>query len=314
MSLTALAYTKHLTGAPAANTVAGWLDAIYAALNGNMTHWTVARYQNGGATECVYFTPKAGQALTKNVRIMLAGADSGSLTPTMGLNATFANAKLFMGLVIGAGAFATWDAASPFTSHDYRSGLMPIGACASIAATGFYVYESAETLFVLPMIATGPRSGGIAGALFDPESAVAANVSATGDERVYALLAGGDSMTGWGSLHFLGEDSYFGAHSASAAAVKAVYLNAAGSWAALELGPKLQDGNLTLLQPDGSPWLYTVFGFQGAASYRMLGRLREIYIGPRDGHDTNINDANGNLYAHSVGDTGQGPLLCIRAA
>lgn len=314
MSLTALAYVKHLTGGPSANTVAGWLDAIYAALNGNMTHWTVARYQNGGATECVYFTPKAGQALTKNVRIMLAGADSGTLTPTMATNSTFANSKLFMGLVIGAGAFNAWDNANPFTSHDYRSGLAPIGACASITATGFYIYESAETIFVLPMLAGGPSSGGMAGALIDPESSAAANVSATADDRVYAILTAGDSYTGWGNNHYIGETNFFGTHNATATSLKALYLTPAGAWAALHVGPKLYNGNLTPMQADGSPWLYTLFAFQAAGSYFLLGRFREMYLGPRDGHNTNINDAGGNLYAHGVGDTQLGPLFCLRAA
>lgn len=300
MTLTALTHVKHTTGAPAANTVAGWLDAIYDQLNGAMTHWTVSRYQNGGATECVYFTPKAGPALTKGVRIMLAGADSGALTPTMGLNSTFANSKLYMGLVINAGDFNAWDNASPFTSHDEYSGLLPVGACASISANFFTVLESAETIFVRPDRTLGDVGGGLAGAIIDPESTNTLNASSTQDERVYGVLTAGDS-TAWTSVGSFGNTNQPGYHGTSATAPKFVILNAAGDWVAAAGIGGSQTHTFDTVQADGSPWLLPLFACLNASPNKMLGRLREFYMGPKVQKGVDVYSSAPAKTAHVMG-------------
>lgn len=300
MTLTALTHVKHVTGAPAANTVAGWLDAIYDQLNGAMTHWTVARYQNGGATECVYLTPKAGQALTKNVRIMIAGADSGTPAPTMSTNSIYANSKLFMALVIGAGVFSAWNSATPFTSHDYFSGFAPVGACAAFTAQAFDIFESAETLFVRGRVASGGDfGGGLAGAVIDPESTVAANASATADERVYGILTGGDSNS-WSNLNGLGATGAVFSQSNSATLPKALVLDSTGTWREVNtLGGGM--GNNNLIQADGSPWLMPIYCCRNTTPFVLYGRLREVYWGPRIARDVDIYDSTPTKKALGAG-------------
>ncbi|MCG3184681.1 MAG: hypothetical protein ICCCNLDF_02809 [Planctomycetes bacterium] len=320
MTLTALTHVKHTTGAPAANTVHGWLEAVYDTLNGAMTHWTVTRYQNGGATECLYFTPKAGQALTKNVRIMIAGADSGTLTPTMGTNSSFANSTLFMAMVIGAGAFDAWDAASPFTSHDYYTGFCHAGLLSSIAAEKFEIFETAETLWVIPVV-TGAgvsyRGGGCAGALIDPESSVSTNVSATADSRVWAISTFGSTTfeQGW----WIGATSaYLFYHSSTSNAPKCLFLHPDGTWDTLRcVGPYMESGGSPRwTQADGSPWLLPCYGAEQAGGSKVLGRLREVYMGPYMLYGVDIYNSADERTAYGLGSNRATPYgaLCLKAA
>lgn len=319
MTLTALTHVKHTTGAPAANTIHGWLEAIYATLNGAMTHWTVARYQNGGATECLYFTPKAGQALTKNVRIMIAGADSGSLTPTMGTNSTFTNAALFMSMVIGAGAFNAWDNANPFTSHDYNTGFCHAGLLSSIAAEKFEIYETAETLWVIPVI-TGStvayKGGGCAGAMIDPESSVTTNVSATDDSRLWAISTFGsaDFAQAW----WMGASSaYIHYHSSTSNGPKCMFLHPDGTWDTLRFLTTYNSGNdLRLTQADGSPWLLPCFAVEMTGGYKILGRVRELYLGPYATYGIDTYNSTPTKTAHGLGAhrSTSYPMMCLKAA
>jgi len=302
MSLTALAHVMHRTAAPAANTVEGWLNAIFAALDGGMTYWDVERYQLSTVTQALYFTPKAGgAAAAKNVRIMLAGADSGSLTPTMGLNSTFDNAKLYMSLTIGGGAFNAWDDSDPFTSHNHHSGLLPVGATASLTIDFFDFYESAETIQFVPVGTDGAaKGGGQAGALIDPESDVAGNGSPTADSRVYAIWTAGDAQPYSGIYQFGQSTGQPGTHSTPAGFAKAVFLANSGTWTAMVGQPPVPTSNSTLVQADGSPWLVPLYWYHAATPYRVLGRWREVMGGPKITHNTDIDNAQGARVAYGI--------------
>ena len=109
---------------PAASTLAGVLDAIYGATwTGNDSRgtalpaayqWSVGRYQNAGTTEAVYLTPPSGTAMTRGMKILLAGAAAAGSAAFE--TDTFLASALMAGVAVNPGAYNAWNAAAPFTS------------------------------------------------------------------------------------------------------------------------------------------------------------------------------------------------------
>ena len=109
---------------PAASTLAGVLDAIYGATwTGNdyrgtalpaAYQWSVGRYQNAGTTEAVYLTPPSGTAMTRGMKILLAGAAAAGSAAFE--TDTFLASALMAGVAVNPGAYNAWNAAAPFTS------------------------------------------------------------------------------------------------------------------------------------------------------------------------------------------------------
>lgn len=279
MSLTALEHSFIITDRPVDNTIEEWLNNIYDACNGNMTHWTCSRYQNGGTTEAVYFEPVGGQAATDGLRVIFAGVDSGSPTPPMGLNVSFDVDRLFVGLAYDGGAFNAWDNAAPFTSGEF-SGYLPCGDTGSQTVTSMRIGETAETIVYLQIDGGYYAEGGnvVAGAIIDAESTDSTN-SINDDGRVFGVITSGYQNTG--DFYDLGVDTNAWTHGNGTTDSKAVYLQPNGTtWEGLIAGPSLQYSGNTLKQRDGSPWIAPIFFCQSGTPYRMVGRLREIGLGP----------------------------------
>jgi hypothetical protein len=143
----------------ASATVAAVLDAIYTLgttttyangatrTEGTGSAWTYTgnRYQNAGTTEALYPAPPTS---TLNGRILLAGAATlPSPNPTMASPDAAAANILLANVVKNAGAFATWNAASPMTSGQ-TFGYWRVWPTS--AGTGsVYLYEGKDAMLVV---------------------------------------------------------------------------------------------------------------------------------------------------------------------
>ena len=139
---------------PAASTLAGVLDAIYgAAWTGNdyrgtalpaAYQWSVARYQNAGTTEAVYLTPPSGTAMTRGMKILLAGAAAaGSATFETD---TFLASALMAGVAVNPGAYNAWNAAAPFTSGGWAGFNRAAATAINSTGTTIRIYVSKEII------------------------------------------------------------------------------------------------------------------------------------------------------------------------
>jgi hypothetical protein len=163
----------------ASATVAAVLDATYTLgtrttyangatrTEGTGSAWTFTgnRYQNAGTTEALYPAPPTS---TLGGRILLAGAATlPTPNPTPASPDSVAANILLGNVVKNAGAFATWNAASPMTSGQ-TFGYWRIWPTS--AGTGsVYLYEGKDAMLVV--ISAGASAyAWIGGAIGDPET------------------------------------------------------------------------------------------------------------------------------------------------
>lgn len=203
MSLAALHHRKLTTATAASNGVVDMLNAIWAAVQPSVTTytdgttrvftsggtgWTWTRYQNAGVTEALYASPPSGSLAQ---RIIIAGATTTPTpSPTMNIDTYLAN-RLHIGINKNSGAFASWNAALPFTSGQW-SGYVQIATNAPTAPVGFSIYESEETIEIGVLTGSaGAMYGAGAGALIDPDTGDAADGESDG--RIYGVWTCGSS-------------------------------------------------------------------------------------------------------------------------
>ena len=209
MSLSPLAWRYVGAQAFASATVASALDALFT-LGGAATYadgttrtvgsgsaWTWSRYQNGGTTEACYATPPA---TTLGLRVILAGAASlPSPSPTMAAPDAAAINVLNVNVIKNAGSFASWNAASPFTSGQ-TFGYWRMWATSAGVGT-VRLYEGTEAVLVLiETTATGATYGAILGAFLDSESTDVVNDSES-DGKLYGIITSGTSANISGTIH-----------------------------------------------------------------------------------------------------------------
>ena len=228
MSLVALKHRRLATVSASASTIVALLDAIWAAVDPTVTTysdgstrafsgsgatgWTWTRYQNAGVTEALYATPPGG---TLDQRVILAGRSAAPTpSPTMIGPDTFLASGLLISHQLQAGAFTTWNGATPFTNARFMGYTRVLGATAATGFTtmGACIYETQETIIV--EILTNGTSVQIAfvGALYDPET-TAAGTAETDGRRYGVVVAGGALVT-----NFLGSgtNGILWAHSTTA--------------------------------------------------------------------------------------------------
>ena len=208
MSLSPLAWRYVGAQSFASATVAAVLDALYT-LGGAATYadgttrtvgsgsaWTWSRYQNGGTTEACYASPPTD---TLNLRVILAGAASlPSPSPTMASPDAAAINVLNVNVIKNAGSFASWNAASPFTSGQ-TFGYWRAWATAAGVGT-VRLYEGTEAVLVLFETASATAYGAILGALLDSESTDVVS-DAESDGKLYGIITSGISANITGTLN-----------------------------------------------------------------------------------------------------------------
>jgi hypothetical protein len=208
MSLSPLAWRYVGAQSFASATVAAVLDALYT-LGGAATYadgttrtvgsgsaWTWSRYQNAGTTEACYATPPTD---TLGLRVILAGAASlPSPSPTMAAPDAAAINVLNVNVIKNAGAFASWNAASPFTSGQ-TFGYWRAWATAAGVGT-VRLYEGTEAVLVLFETASATAYGAILGALLDSES-TDVTLDAESDGKLYGIITSGTASNITGTLN-----------------------------------------------------------------------------------------------------------------
>ena len=203
MSLEALKHRRLATVTATASTAVAVLDAFWSAVDPAVTTysdgsarafsgtgatgWTWTRVQVGGVTEALYATPPGG---TMNQRVVIAARSAAPApSPLMLAPDSFTANGLMVGHQLGAGAFTTWNSATPFTTARW-SGYTRVGAAVtSYTSIACCVYESQETVWV-ELLANGASVFCVpVGALYDPETVSAAACETDG--RRYGLLTPG---------------------------------------------------------------------------------------------------------------------------
>lgn len=309
MPLTALQHVAHTSSVPASNTVEEWLNEMYDTLNGNMTYWDVGRYQNGGTTEAVYFTPKAAtEADDADLRIIFAGVDSGAPTPPMGDSCSLYTGYLYVGLCVDGGAFNAWDDPDPFTSGDFSGYLYCYYD--SLTLNDMIILESAGTIIAHFSDGTYGKGGAWAGACFDAESTHPAN-SYDEDGRVYACLTGGRDV-GW-FMYTLGTNSAPFHHDTGIDEPKAVsIIPGSGGWETIECVGAASYSNFQYETfGDQSPWMVPIYAFAQTTPYNLLGRAREVFIGPGALSRDEIFDSGASPVARLLGYSESTPYTCL---
>lgn len=214
MSLVALTHRRLATVSAGSLTIAALLDAIWAVVDPTVTTysdgsarlftgagatgWTWTRYQNAGVTEALYASPANG---TMAQRVILAGrATAPTPSPTMITPDTFASAasQLLISHQLGAGAFTTWNSATPFTNARFMGYTRAMTTPTAFSSAAACIYETQETIIVEILTSGTGVQFALAGAIYDPETTAAA--AAETDGRRYGVVVCGGALV----ANFLG--------------------------------------------------------------------------------------------------------------
>ena len=285
MSLSPLAWRYVGAQAFGAATVAAVLDALYTLgtavtyadattrTPGSGSAWTWSRYQNASVTEACYATPPT---VTLGLRVILAGAASlPSPSPTMATPDAAAINVLNVNVIKNAGSFASWNAASPFTSGQ-TFGYWRVWATAAGAGT-VRLYEGTEAVVVLIETASAATYGAILGAILDSESTDVVNDSES-DGKLYGIITSGTSANISGTIHTV---SQFLDHSTTASNHHAGIFTPGGS-TLLPMNRRIQANvamTTTGLRTRAGRFVRAPYDYRATASAPndvALGRLREI--------------------------------------
>ena len=215
MSLVALTHRRLATVSAGSSTIAALLDAIWTAVdptvatysNGSTraftgagaTGWTWTRYQNAGVTEALYATPANG---TMAQRVILAGRSAAPApSPTMISPDSFLASSLLISHQLSAGAFTTWNGATPFTTARFMGYTRAMASAAGFTTLSACVYETQETIIVEVLTNGTGVQFALAGAIYDPETTAAA--AGETDGRRYGVVVCGGALV----ANFLGTAS-----------------------------------------------------------------------------------------------------------
>ena len=285
MSLSPLAWRYVGAQAFASATVASALDALFT-LGGAATYadgttrtvgsgsaWTWSRYQNAGTTEACYATPPTA---TLGLRVILAGAASlPSPSPTMAAPDAAAINVLNVNVVKNAGSFASWNAASPFTSGQ-TFGYWRVWATAAGVGT-VRLYEGTEAVLVLIETASATAYGAILGAILDSES-TDVTLDSESDGKLYGIITSGTQSNISGTIYTTAQ---FLNHSSSASFHHAGIFTPGGS-TLLTMNLRIEASasmTTTGLKTRSGRFVRAPLDYRstaGAPNDVALGRLREI--------------------------------------
>lgn len=234
---------------------------------------TWSRVQISSVTECLHVTPPVNAI---NSRIMIGGATyTPSPSPTMASPDTYTASSLMVNLVKNAGAFTTWNAASPFTSgQTFGWGKW---WSTSNGAGNVYLWEGKEAIAVIATNASGGSAlGFLAGAIIDPESSDT-TTDGESDGRVYGVVRTGGStamsttalLQGSGFLYSANVDNanYAGFFSPGSASL--IRFGAAFS--------HVSAPSATSLKTRSGQFARLALTMRSSSPDNFIGRLREVY-------------------------------------
>lgn len=160
LPLPGLTFYRMADVSPAAATIVGLVDAIYAALGAVVDYrgtalpashqWVVNRYQNVGISEAVYLTGPAGSPMTDLPGLILAGNAAASGTYYSTPPDTGAANQLAAGVAKTCGAWSAWTAAQPWVGCAW-TGLSRCASTAMNAVAAVVRAYISEEVIVLDM-------------------------------------------------------------------------------------------------------------------------------------------------------------------
>lgn len=245
--------------------------------SGSAGTWT--RVQISNVTECLNVAPPVNAL---NARIMIGGATyTPSPSPTMHSPESYAASNLMVNLVKNAGAFATWNAANPFTSGQ-TFGWGKWWSTAS-GVGNVYLWEGREAIAVIATNAAGGSAWGfMAGAILDPES-TDTTTDGESDGRLYGIVRSGVSTvisgTFWNDWtpSFAG-NAFLRSSNANNQPFSAVF--APGSASLLQMNPMLTfpaSPSPTGLKTRSGQFARLALTWRATTPDNLLGRFREVY-------------------------------------
>jgi len=312
MSLEALKHRRLATVNAVSMTIPSVLDAFWAAVDPTVTTysdgstrsfsgvgatgWTWTRVQVLGTTEAIYATPPGGSLAQ---RVVIAGRSlAPTPSPTMIAPDTFLASGLLIGHQLSAGAFTTWNAATPFTNARW-SGYTRLGnAVTTYSSIAVCIYESQETIWV-EMLTNGTSVlVATLGATYDPETVTAAACETDG--RRYGFLtvgAGamvtnslGSAVTGtlWSAGGTAGNSHAYiwRPGSTTIETVARVWVSNGASTATIQTNLAGEFAGTPLFIPSTSAW---------------VGRVRECYWGRPVLYHQRIDTTPGVIAAYGIG-------------
>lgn len=208
MSLVALKHRRLATVSAGSATIAALLDAIWTVVDpavvtysdgstrsfsgAGATGWTWTRVQVLGVTEALYATPPGG---TLDQRVILAGRSAAPTpSPTMIAPDTFASSlsALLISHQLSAGAFTTWNGATPFTNARFMGYTRATPAATGFTTLAACIYETQETIIVEVLTNGTSVQFALAGAIYDPETT--ASAAGETDGRRYGVVVCGGAL------------------------------------------------------------------------------------------------------------------------
>lgn len=293
MSLSALTWKYVGSAIPAANTVEGVLNALYT-LGTSATYYdasartpgagqagTWSRYQNAGQTEAVYMTPASNAFALRHI---WAGDDAAH-APTMIPSPidTWATNTVLYGIARYAGAYNAWDNVAPFTSGSF-TGYSRACALGTFTIAKVHLFECNVGVYIIFATTTGSIHC-CGGELIDPgvTNATSPNCAeATNNSRILMYTNG--STTATSTATWANTSPSLFQHSASVNLQHSFVLTV-GSTALVPI-QRHQDGyvastTVTCTNDDGDALFMPIHvNKTSTGSYTMIGRLREMLVGP----------------------------------
>lgn len=208
LPLPALTFYRMADVFPAANTMAAYLDALFAACSATVdyrgtslasTHrWTWARYQNAGTTEAVYASAApAGTTMTQVPQLIWCGTAAGPTYTGASPDGNTPGAnQCSVGINKNGGAYAGYTAALPFTSGQFFGYWRYAASAYNATTTRLRVFISQETVFVQSIQNTATNQAWCyVGAVGEPYTNDT-TVDAESDNRLYGICTSGAQNVG----------------------------------------------------------------------------------------------------------------------
>ena len=243
---------------------------------------TWSRVVVANVTECLHMAPPVNAL---NTRILIAGTTyTPNPLPVMQLVApsyggldSWSTNILMLAMVKNAGAFTTWNSATPFTTGQF----MPYGGWFPISngAGSVFLWEGREAIAVLVTNTTGSISYGfIAGAIVDPETSDT-TVDAESDGRLYGCIRSGSNSSYPISQTFWSNANNFLFHGGAGTA-HAVQLFNPGLASYVQAGRFWQNQTSitdTTLRLRSGAFARLAIPLRMTNTDQFVGRLREVY-------------------------------------
>ena len=310
MSLVALTHRRLATVSAGSATIAALLDAIWTVVGPTVTTysdgsarlftgagatgWTWTRYQNAGVTEALYATPANG---TMAQRVILAGRSvAPAPSPTMISPDSFLASSLLISHQLSAGAFTTWNGATPFTNARFMGYTRAMASAASFATLAACVYETQETIIVEILTNGTGVQFALAGAIYDPETTAAA--AGETDGRRYGVVVCGGAL----AANFLGSASAGGmwVHGAAAGAAHGYVWRPGVSIVDTVSRQWLTTGGQTIAQMTDLAGQFPGQPLFIAASSGWAGRIREMFWSRPMLYHTRVESSPGVISAYAM--------------